>query len=334
MSGEDHGGDIGNMYDKIPTAIPADEADDDDAVIVYDNSDRLIYDMEQYGVDMCVLLPGFGMTNEINRRIIEANPEKFVAAAYPVQTQKRDLRGEEEWSWDAAVDEMDRWLQEDGFVLIGEAAPPLYGAARPDGPVDWPERKEELRRVFEVGAKHDVPVSLHPVPGHSDGPLRKDPTLAGELKDEFPDVPIIFNHGGMPLGWDETRVDQCCQVAASWDDVYLEVGLFWADLFEKPYYDPNIGPEQMLWGGDWGASLSGQVSRPHQDPPFYWDFVDDRGIPAHQHDYWGAALRQFLKFALDNDVEQDKLNLILGGNAARLFDLDVPHSRMFEQYLQ
>ena len=32
----------------------------------FDNSKRLLYDIEQYGVDACVLLPAFGMTNDLN----------------------------------------------------------------------------------------------------------------------------------------------------------------------------------------------------------------------------------------------------------------------------
>ncbi len=334
MKGDDHGGDIGNMYDKLLTAVPADESDDEDEVIVYDNSDRLMYDMEEYGVDMCVLLPGQGMNNEINHQIIQQYPDKFVSGTLPIKTMKKQFRGEAEWNWEEAIAEMDHWLSKDGFVLIGEGCPPRYGSGEHDGNPTWAQEKEELRKVFDLAAQHDVPVSLHPMPGHSNEPTNKDPTLAGEIKAEYPEVPIIFNHGGMPLWWGETRVDQCCQVAASWDNVYLEVGLYWADLLKKPYNDPNIGPEQMLWGGDWGASISGQVSRPEQYPPFYWDFIDDRGITAHQPDYWGASFRQLLKFAMEEEVEQDKLNLILGGNAARLFDLEVPHSRMFENYLQ
>ncbi|MDR7440226.1 MAG: hypothetical protein QN181_10135, partial [Armatimonadota bacterium] len=37
----------------------------------YDNSARLLYDMERYGVDMCVLLPAFGMSNELNAQLVE-----------------------------------------------------------------------------------------------------------------------------------------------------------------------------------------------------------------------------------------------------------------------
>lgn len=36
-------------------------------VEVYDNTPRLLYDMERYGVDMCVIMPAFGMTDEVER---------------------------------------------------------------------------------------------------------------------------------------------------------------------------------------------------------------------------------------------------------------------------
>src|SRR5215208_7896816 len=46
----------------------------------YDNSARLLYDMECYGVDMCVLLPAFAMTDDLNLEIVERSPDKYVAA--------------------------------------------------------------------------------------------------------------------------------------------------------------------------------------------------------------------------------------------------------------
>ena len=45
----------------------------------YDNSARLLYDMDCYDVDMCVLLPAFGMTNALNLEVVERHPDKFVA---------------------------------------------------------------------------------------------------------------------------------------------------------------------------------------------------------------------------------------------------------------
>ena len=34
------------------------------------------------------------------------------------------------------------------------------------------------------------------------------------------------------------------------------------------------------------------------------------------------------------EITQDDLNLILGGNAVRLFNLKVPHTRLFKEYLR
>ncbi len=331
--------DYGDLAQKMVTAVPPEEADDDDDVIVYDNSERVLRDMETYDVDMCVLLPGvFGFTNEINQGIMEENPGKFVAAAWPVQTMKAAQRGEEDWTIDAACAELDEWLSKDGFRMIGEGIP--YDPTIEE-PMEWVERKEEVRRVFDVAADHDVPVRWHTgyVSGYGSGlnlfqnfPDWSDPTLATQLKAEYPDVPIVFDHGGMQATWREHHVDQCCQVAATYDDVYLEIGLYWKDLLKKPMNDPNIGLDQLLWGTDWGASMP-QVHQPGEEPQMYWDQVVDRGLPAHQVDYWGASLRQLSKYAMERDLPQDDLNLILGGNAARLFDLDVPDHRMFKQYV-
>jgi len=332
-------GEYGDLAKKMVTATPADEATDDDDVIIYDNSDRVIRDMETYDVDMCVLLPGtFGFTNEMHAEIMAEHPEKFVAAAYPVQTMKAAQRGEIEWTAERAAEEVDEWLEEDGFRMIGEGIP--YDPTR-DEPMTWRERKEEVRAFFDVAAKHEVPVRWHTgyVSGYAAGlgifdnfPDWSDPTLAAQLKEEYPEVPIVFDHGGMQATWREHHVDQCCQVAATFDDVYLEIGLYWADLLKKPLTDPNISVEQLLWGTDWGASMP-EVSRPGEDPPYYWDQLTDRGLPAHQVDFWGPSLRQLQKYAMERDLPQEELNLILGGNAVRLFDLDVPDHRMFRDYV-
>lgn len=326
-----------DLADTMKAAVPADEASEDDPAIVYDNSDRVLRDMDAYDVDMCVLLSGFGMENSINQQIIEENPDKFVAAAAPVQTKKKALRGEEEWSWDAACEELDYWLNQDGFVLTGEG---IRGDPTRTEPIEWSERKKHIRKVFDVAAGHGVPVGWHT--GYASGyggnhlfnlfPDWEDPTLASQLKAEYPEVPIIFHHGGMQAGWRESYVDDVCQVAGTFDDVYLEIGLYWKELMKKPMNDPNIGIDQLLWGNDWGASMV-QHSQPNEYPPTYWEQLSDRGLPAHMPDYWGASFRQMLKYAMETDLPQDKLNLIMGGNALRLLDLEIPDHRMFEQYI-
>jgi len=178
------------------------------------------------------------------------------------------------------------------------------------------------------------------VSGYSSGdspldvyPDWEDPSLASELAGEFPEVDIILNHGGMQGTWHEDTVDEACKVAATHDNVYLEISLYWKDLLRKPMNDPNISIEQLLWGTDWGASIVAH-GQPKEDPPMYWDQIDSRGLPAHQPDYWGTSLRQLEKYVWETELPQDEFNQLLGGNACELLDLDPPETRLFPQYVQ
>ena len=49
-------------------------------LVPYENTARLEYDMECYGVDACVLLPAFGMTDELNLEIAGRSPARYYAA--------------------------------------------------------------------------------------------------------------------------------------------------------------------------------------------------------------------------------------------------------------
>ena len=124
-------------------------------------------------------------------------------------------------------------------------------------------------------------------------------------------------------------MDDALQVAASFDNVYLETGLYWAELYEKPLADPNIGPRKLIWGTDWGASIV-VYSRAGQHPLSYADQIKSWGAPDHQSDIFGWSLRQVDKMANKLDLSQDDLNLILGGNAVRLFGIEMPHTRLFK----
>ena len=334
------------MYSRLGelmhTAVPADEAEEEDAIIVYDNSDRLLYDMEAYGVDMCMLLPAFGMNNKINRQIIENHPDEFVACGFPVQTKKKALRGEEDWTVEAAVEELDEVLSWDGFVGIGEFLPHDPNL---EERMTWRERKEQLRPFFDLAAKHDVPIRWHPgaASGYQGGGLReqdklpdyRDPYNAADILAEYPDVDLVFEHGGIQGHW-KYNVERACMVAAQYDNVYLEIGLWWKDILRRPLNDPNIGPDQLLWGTDWGASAvaEGHDSANESDfPPMRWEQFEDRGIPAHMADYWGTSLRELDKLAREDNIPQDELNLILGGNFCDIYDVEPPHTRLFPEYI-
>jgi predicted TIM-barrel fold metal-dependent hydrolase len=302
-------------------------------LIPYDNSQRLLYDMECYGVDMCVLLPAFGMTNELNLKLVEKYPDKFVAFCGVDEYEKRVRNGEEEWSIKGVCDELDRLLSTGKFVGIGEQLPYMPAHHDPQRPVSREEAVKNMLAIMEVAQHHKVAVRYHtgtpmgyqcPYSSGSLGPANFNPLWAHDLACAFPDVPLIFDHGGMQGWWSERWVEECMHVAASHDNVYLETGLWWTELYEKALIDPNIGPEKLLWGTDWGASM-GFHSQPGHYPPSYGVQIRRKGPVVHQVDYWGWSLREITRLR----ISQDDLNLILGGNAVRLFNLPVPHKRLF-----
>ena len=61
-------------------------------------------------------------------------------------------------------------------------------------------------------------------------------------------------------------------------------------------------------------------------PPSYPVQLRKEGIVHYQVDYWGWSLRE----ATSIRISQDDLNLILGGNAARIFRLDPGLTRLFK----
>jgi predicted TIM-barrel fold metal-dependent hydrolase len=123
--------------------------------------------------------------------------------------------------------------------------------------------------------------------------------------------------------------EQAIHVASGHKNVYLETGRYWTQLYYKPLNDPNIGPEKLIWGTDWGASLPLHTNLSGKwQPPVYTQQNIKQGIPRHQVDIWGWSLKQLQRL----DIAQDDLNLILGGNAVRIYNLRTPGglTRMFK----
>lgn len=298
----------------------------------FDNSKRLLYDMECYDVDMCILCSAFGMDNEINAALVEKYPDKFAALCCAKETQNRAIAGEIEWSMEAAVKELDMHLSTGKFVGMGEGMPSDPHGIRNQKTLSQTERMDDIRKVMDLARKHDVPVRLHtgspmgyPV-SYTFWPESFHPLWAHDLAAEYPDVTIIFDHGGMQGGkWDHW-VKECCLVAANHDNVYIETGLYWTELYHLPLSDSNIGPEKLLWGTDWGASIP-VVTRFGSSPQTYPVQSRREGIVPHQVDVMGWSLRQLSRL----DISQDDLNLILGGNAVRIYKLPFELSRMFRE---
>jgi predicted TIM-barrel fold metal-dependent hydrolase len=301
----------------------------------YDNSDRLLYDMECYGVDACVLLPAFGMSNEINAELVRRHPDRFVAACNVADLWKRIDRGEAEWSMEAVCAELDELLSTGLYVAIGEIMPYMPYPHGPERRLGQKESIENLMQIMEVARRHKVGVRYHtgcPMGFRAEyswgrqGPANLNPLWAHDLASAFPDVPIVFDHGGMQAHWYERFYDEVVHVLAAHDNVYAETGLWWRELYEKPLTDPNVGPDKLLWGTDWGASLTFHY-QPGRTPPSYPVQIRREGLPTHQVDFWGWSLREIAGLR----IPQDDLNLILGGNAARLYGLEMPQRRMLRE---
>jgi len=80
-----------------------------------------------------------------------------------------------------------------------------------------------------------------------------------------------------------------------------------------------------MWGTDWGASIPIQT-RLGQQPQSFAAQVHRDGIITYQADIMGWSLKQVSRL----DISQDDLNLIMAGNAIRVYKLDFPISRMFK----
>ena len=298
----------------------------------YDNSERLLYDMLCYDVDMCILCSAFGMNNEINVQLVEKYPDKFRALCCAKETAEKARAGEKEWTIEAACEELDRLLQSGKFIGIGEAMPGDATAIGSQKTLSQVERMNQLRKVMNLARKHNVPVRVHtgspmgyPIP-YSYWPENWHPLWMQDLATEYPDVPIIFDHGGMQGGTWEHLVEECIQVAANHDNVYLETGLYWTELYYKALSNPNVGPEKLMWGTDWGASIP-VVTQIGGHPQTYAMQVRSGGIVTHQVDIMGWSLLQVSRL----NISQDDRNLILGGNALRVYKIDFPLTRMFKK---
>jgi len=296
---------------------------------VFDNSPLTLNDMERYGVDMAVLLPSWpGTTSEMQLELVNNNPGKFVAMCSDQKLRIAVCKGEVEWTLQAAVDEVEALLKTGNYVGIGEFTPRNF---HPKKIYEFKERLDEYRTFAELARKYDVVLSYHDWAGFP----YDEHLLLQKLAGEYPDVNIVMNHGG---GHEVESVKKAVDVI-SWVamggafNVFLETGSWTAELYLIALKHPNCGATQLIWGHDYGNVPQYMVPFPPKEsgaamPPYFmgkWTRV-----PTYQTDFWGWALHEIHRLR-DMNVGQDEINLILGGNAARIFKLPVPYERMFPE---
>ncbi|MCL2122338.1 MAG: hypothetical protein FWH28_08840, partial [Clostridiales bacterium] len=107
-----------------------------------DHSEMLLYHMQKYGVDMCVLKPTVGMSNQVNADIVKRHPDKFIAVCNDEQTQIRSQKGEEKWNIEAAAKEIDAWMATGQFKGIGEGL--ARDRTKKKKLIPWDERLDQI----------------------------------------------------------------------------------------------------------------------------------------------------------------------------------------------
>jgi len=296
-----------------------------------DNSPLCLYDMERYGVDMCLLKPSAcGTTNELQAALVDKHPDKFGAFCNDQKLKLKMARGEAKWNLDDSAAEVEEALKTGKFIGIGEGIP--YDLD-PMKVYEFKERLNECRTFAELARKYGVSLDFHEFAWDYEWDSYK---LLVRLSREYPDVTFILCHGGYSIsdyveGADAIR--KACTIAGQavgtgGSNIYLETGTWPAEYFGIALKDPNVGVTQLIWGGDYGNVPQYIVMNPGGDPPSFASPVNKwPWVLKYQTDWWGWSLHQIDK--LRDWVTQDEINLVLGGNAARIWHLPVPYERMF-----
>ena len=288
----------------------------------WDNSRALLQDMDRVGISMAVLNVAFNQRNEMIHAQIQKYPDRFVGFTGPVDTQREAYSEQRKYDAERAARECDYWLSKKGFVGIGEMVSALPD---PDLDVSIDDNLRKMVPLMEVAQQHKVPILIHT--GCIAYPkmcrLRAvDPVLIDDLAVRFPDVPIIVGHMGTNSSFTNDLPDRARQLAARHEHIYLETCQAMHDQIERAYLDPQIGADKLVFGTDWGASISyhrveGRVyaGTPADRPP--------RTLVLHQD--W--ATRQMNKI----EMPEEHRAKILGLNMARLCKIDVESLLRAEQ---
>jgi len=311
-----------------------------------DPESMLLFHMDRYNVDVCVLKSHYhaGVNkNKLIADMVKRHPDRFVGLCCDYETQRKEAAKEAPWSIKDAVKELDELMSTGLYAGIGEGFPRDRNPRKPL--LSWDVRMDEIFMVLELCRKYKSP--LHYITGKTIGAQswRNDmarnvvhgeflengsPLLCIELAAWYPDVPIILSHSGVEgSSYYMDDYEKCLYVAASHRNVFLDCGQWWAELFEKPLLDVNIGAEKILWGTGWGQPNLVQQTMPGQVPTTFnvMNLNDDRSPDTC--DIWGWSQRELGRL----NIPQDDLNLIMGGNAVHLFNIKTPQpaDRLFKK---
>jgi predicted TIM-barrel fold metal-dependent hydrolase len=304
----------------------------------YDNSEAIVYDMDAYGINMGVLKPSFaGTRNEMQAQIVDKYPNRFRAECMALNLRLKCVRGEAEWNIKDALAEIESVLTSEWgkgrFVGIGEFAPGGMGVVRKRP--SYQERSEEFHAIAELAEKYDISVDFHEYETGSQawwGPgAYEGLALITEVAAAHPNTRFVIMHGG---GQYPEPIRMACEAISLLDNIWLETGYWRAEYYEFALKHTNLGATRLIWGGgDTGSSLWShfptQPGNKYLNPTGFW-LQKKWPIPLpYQPDWYGWPTHQIHRLKDLELATQDEINLIVGGNAAKVYKLPVPMDRMF-----
>lgn len=164
----------------------------------------------------------------------------------------------------------------------------------------------EAYRFLEECQKLGI-VNIHVHKGPTIYPLNKDAFDVGDIDEpasEFTDLRFIVEHGGIP------RIEDFCFIAAQDTNVYAGLAVIMALINLRPRYFGELmahmlfwlGPDRLLFGSDYAI----------------WEpkWIIDK--------FMAYEMPEDLKAEFNVDLTLEVKEKILGLNAARLYNLDVP----------
>jgi Tat protein secretion system quality control protein TatD with DNase activity len=322
-------------------------------VIPYDNSALTLYDMERYGVDMAVLLPSFlGTTNESQAKLVKKYPHKFRACCSDQTTRLNAHLGKKEWTFDAAIREVDDALATGNFVGIGEFSPGQNARREAGKPhPGFEQRADEFNQLCDLAVRYDVPLHFHEHIAFLPLPEEEWPwhwfDLLQKVANDNPKAKILLNHGysGEEEHAGVEGMKKVYPIVASFDNIYMETG-GWCEKNFEVAFESGVSAARLMWGHDYGnvpqyiyrKDIMNYNPTPRMVHP--WDYrktvsyfmrcdSDFPAVPTYQSDFYGWGLRTVDR--VGDWLTQDEINLIMGGTAAKLYKLPVPYPRMFPE---
>jgi hypothetical protein len=164
-----------------------------------------------------------------------------------------------------------------------------------------PWARRYLEKCGELGVRN-----IHVHKGPTIWPLNRDAFDVADIDDaatNFPELNFIVEHCGLP------RLEDFCWIAVQEPNVYGGLAVAMPFIFTRPRYFAQVLGELLYWLGE------------------------DRLLWASDYAIWQPKwlIEQFVDFAIPEDMVSEYGQLtpdikrkILGLNAARLYDLDVP----------